>query len=157
MITKVPGSEQVRATRADSLGRLEHEFGVVLRRVKRVLAERARAVHPDLPPSSYLMLAYLEESGPCRSSAMADLFAMDKGAISRQVQHLVDLGLVERTPDPADGRAALLAVTDDTRRRMAEVQRSRREWLDQRLGHWSDDDLRVFVDMLGRYNASLDY
>ena len=30
---------------------------------------------------------------------------MDKGGVSRQVQHLVDLGLVERTPDPDDGRA----------------------------------------------------
>jgi DNA-binding MarR family transcriptional regulator len=144
-------------SRAHSLGRLEHEFGVVLRRVKRVLAERARAVHEELPPSSYLMLAYLEESGPCRSSAMAELFAMDKGAISRQVQHLADLGLVERTPDPADGRAALLAVTDEARRRMAEVQRDRRRWLDERLGDWSDEDLRTFVDMLSRYNASLDY
>jgi DNA-binding MarR family transcriptional regulator len=144
-------------TRAHSLGRLEHEFGVVLRRVKRVLAERARAVHEELPPSSYLMLSYLEESGPSRSSAMAEVFAMDKGAISRQVQHLSDLGLVERTPDPADGRAALLAVTDEARLRMAEVQRDRRRWLDERLGDWSDDDLRSFVDMLSRYNASLDY
>ena len=42
---------------------------------------------------------------------------MDKGAVSRQVQHLTELGLIERTPDPADGRAALLAVTDDARRR----------------------------------------
>jgi len=156
MSAKAASPERV-GTRAHSLGRLEHEFGVVLRRVKRVLAERARAVHPDLPPSSYLMLNYLEESGPCRSSAMAELFAMDKGAISRQVQHLADLGLVERTPDPADGRAALLAVTDEARRRMAQVQRDRRRWLDERLGDWSDDDLLAFVDTLSRYNASLDY
>ena len=144
------------ATRGDALGALEHEVGVVIRRVKRVIGVRARAVHEDLQPGSYLVLTHLAATGSCRSSAIADTFDMDKGAISRQVQHLTELGLIERTPDPADGRAALLTVTDDAHRRLADVQRNRREYLDQRLADWSDDDLRLFVDMLARYNASLD-
>ena len=146
----------MNATRSQTLGTLEHEVGVVIRRVKRVIGERARAVHEDLQPGSYLVLTYLETTGSCRSSAIAEAFDMDKGAVSRQVQHLTELGLIERTPDPADGRAALLTVTDDARRRMADVQRHRRKYLDERLAHWSDEDLRAFVDMLGRYNASLD-
>ncbi len=146
----------MNATRSQTLGTLEHEVGVVIRRVKRVIGERARAVHEDLQPGSYLVLMYLESTGSCRSTAIADAFDMDKGAVSRQVQHLTELGLIERTPDPADGRAALLAVTDDARRRMADVHRHRRKYLDERLADWSDEDLRAFVDMLGRYNASLD-
>jgi DNA-binding MarR family transcriptional regulator len=146
----------VTAARGGSLRELEHEFGVVLRRVKRVIGVRARAVHPELQPGSYLLLSHLADSGTCRSSVIADELDMDKGAISRQVQHLTELGLVRRTPDPADGRAALLAITDDARRRMADVQRHRRKWLDERLGDWSDEDLRAFVDMLGRYNSSLE-
>jgi hypothetical protein len=43
-------------SRAEELGRLEQEVGVLIRRVKRVIGERARAVHPDLQPASYLML-----------------------------------------------------------------------------------------------------
>ncbi len=144
------------ATRGDALGALEHEVGVVIRRVKRVIGVRARAVHADLQPGSYLVLTHLAATGSCRSSAIADAFDMDKGAISRQVQHLTELGLIERTPDPADGRAALLTVTGDAHRRLTDVQRHRREYLDRRLADWSDDDLRLFVDMLGRYNASLD-
>ena len=144
------------AIRSQTLGTLEHEVGVVIRRVKRVIGERARAVHEDLQPGSYLVLMYLESTGSCRSTAIADAFDMDKGAVSRQVQHLTELGLIERTPDPADGRAALLAVTDEARRRMADVHRHRRKYLDERLADWSDEDLRAFVDMLGRYNASLD-
>ena len=142
--------------RSEALGALEHEVGVVIRRVKRVIGVRARAVHPDLQPGSYLVLTHLEATGSCRSSAIAEAFDMDKGAVSRQVQHLTELGLIERTPDPADGRAALLAVTDDARRRLADVQRHRRKYLDERLADWSDEDLRAFVDMLGRYNTSLD-
>ena len=48
-----------------------------------------------------------------RASAIAEQFDIDKGAISRQVQHLVDLGLVDRVTDPDDGRAMLVSVSDE--------------------------------------------
>jgi DNA-binding MarR family transcriptional regulator len=143
-------------SRADELGRLEQEVGVLIRRVKRVIGERARAVHPDLQPASYLMLTYLRTSGPQRSSVLSDQFGVDKGAISRQVQHLFDLGLLERTPDPEDGRATLVSASSDAVRRMQAVDRDRRRWLEEQLAEWSEDDLRDFVSGLARYNAALD-
>ena len=143
-------------SRPDALRELEHEVGVLIRRVKRVIGARSRAVHADLQPSSYLLLAYLAETGPMRSSAIAERFDIDKGAVSRQVQHLVDLGLVERAPDPDDGRASLISATDDAVRRLVDVAEHRRKVLDERLGGWSDDDLREFVGFLGRYNATLE-
>lgn len=142
-------------SRPESLRLLEAEVGVLIRRVKRVIGERARLVHHDLQPASYLMLAYLAETGPMRSSEIAETFDVDKGAISRQVQHLVDLGLVDRTPDPDDGRAMLVSASDDAVRRLADVTAHRRKWLDERLGDWSDEELSGFVDVLGRYNAAL--
>lgn len=143
-------------TRTGTVRQLEHEMGVLVRRVRRVIGERARAVHPDLQPASYLMLAHLDESGPQRGSSLTETFGIDKGAISRQVQHLVDLGLVVRTPDPADGRAALLSLTDDGRARMRKVADQRRELLEQRFGDWSDADLVGFVNALSRYNRTLE-
>jgi DNA-binding MarR family transcriptional regulator len=144
------------SARAESLAHLEQEIGVLIRRVKRVIGERARSVHPDLQPASYLMLSYLTTEGPQRSSTLAEKFGVDKGAISRQVQHLVDLGLLVRTPDPDDGRAMLVSASDDGVRRMEAVVRDRRTWLDERLGEWSESDLREFATGLGRYNAALD-
>lgn len=143
-------------SRADELGRLEQEVGVLVRRVKRVIGERARAVHPDLQPASYLMLTYLATEGPQRSSALSEKFNVDKGAISRQVQHLCDLGLLDREPDPADGRAALVSASSDAVRRMESVDRDRRRWLEEQLATWSEDDLREFVSGLARYNEALD-
>lgn len=142
--------------RAETVHLLENEVGVLIRRVRRVIHERARSVHPDLLPASYLMLAHLVEVGPSRSSAIAETFGIDKGAISRQVQNLADLELIDRTPDPADGRATLLSVTDEARTRLGEVAQLRRKHLDERLGDWSDDDLDQLVSSLARYNAALD-
>jgi DNA-binding MarR family transcriptional regulator len=144
------------ATRADLLGGLEQEVGVMIRRIRRVIGERARSVHPDLQSSSYLMLTWLDHHGAQRASAMAEAFVIDKGAISRQVQHLLDLGLVDRTPDPDDGRATLVSVSAAAAARMSEVNDDRRRWLDERLGDWPDHDLSEFVRMLGSYNAALD-
>jgi DNA-binding MarR family transcriptional regulator len=143
-------------SRADELGRLEEEVGVLIRRVRRVIGDRARAVHDDLQPASYLMLSYLVTSGPQRSSVLSERFGVDKGAISRQVQHLVDLGLLDRAPDPVDGRATLVSASADAVRRMEAILSERRHWLDERLNEWSEDDLRDFASGLARYNSALD-
>lgn len=143
-------------SRAEELGRLEQEVGVLIRRVKRVIGERARAVHPELQPASYLMLTFLADEGPRRSSVLSEKFNVDKGAISRQVQHLCELDLLVREPDPADGRAMLVSASPDAVRRLEAVDRSRRDWLEGRLAEWSEADLHEFVADLTRYNAALD-
>ena len=50
-------------SRPDSLRQLEREVGVLIRRIKRVIGERAHAVHEDLQPASYLMLSWLADEG----------------------------------------------------------------------------------------------
>ena len=142
--------------RRQSLHRIEQEVGVLIRRVRRVIGDRARAVHPDLAPGSYLLLAHLAESGPLRASALVGEIGIDKGALSRQVQHLVDLGLLTRTDDPDDRRATLLSVSDDARERLDRVQRERSERFGQKLGDWSDEELADLAGRLSRYNAALD-
>jgi DNA-binding MarR family transcriptional regulator len=142
-------------SRAEELGRLEQEVGVLIRRVRRVIHERARAVHPDLQPASYLMLTYLAAEGPQRSSVMSEAFGVDKGAISRQVQHLCDLGLLLREADPLDGRAMLISASPDALHRMSAIDGERRRWLAEQLAEWSEDDLREFVTGLARYNSAL--
>lgn len=141
--------------RIDALRDLETEVGVLIRRVRRVIGERARSVHPELLPASYLMLAHVRDHGPLRASAMCAVFDIDKGAISRQVQHLIDLGLVDRQPDPEDGRATLLSATEDATLRLESVAVERRELLAERLASWSADELTEFSASLRRYNDAL--
>jgi len=128
---------------------------VLVRRIRRVIAERARLVHPDLQPASYLMLSHVAENGPMRASSVADLFTVDKGAISRQVTHLMELGLVQKTRDPEDGRAWLLSATPDAKERLRTVTEQRRTYLAERLEGWEAGDLELFTDLLARYNDSL--
>lgn len=142
-------------SRTDALRELEGEVGVLIRRIRRVIGERARAVHPELLPASYLMLGYVRDHGPLRASAIGQVFDIDKGAISRQVQHLIDLGLLDRSPDPADGRATLLSASEDAVRRLEQVADDRRQYLADRLGDWSADEMAAFTASLRRYNDAL--
>lgn len=135
---------------------LEREVGVLMRRARRVMAVRAALIHPDLVPTSYIVLGLICERGEVRASAVADCFDLDKGAVSRTVQHLADLGLVERRPDPDDRRATLLIPTDDALERMRHLVQVRRARLKERLGEWDAPALSAFVGDLSRYNAALE-
>ena len=97
----------------------------------------------------------LERNGPLRASALAEEFHLDKGAVSRRLSHLDELGFVERTPDPADGRATLVAVTPEGKQQLAQAEEHRQTWLEERMNGWSEADLDLLVTMLGRYNAAL--
>lgn len=138
------------------LDQLEQQLGRLTRRARRVVADRAAAVHPDLQPAAYLMLALLTDRGTLRPSEVAEFFDIDKGSISRQVHQLVELGLVAKTRDPEDGRALVLEMTADGARRMEAMHAQRRVRYSERLEAWSDEDLRTLAELLTRYNASLD-
>jgi DNA-binding MarR family transcriptional regulator len=134
---------------------LEHEIGTLLRRIRRGLAERAVQVHPELNPTSYMLLSTLREQGAQRAADLAELFALDKGAVSRIVSQLVDLGLVTRSPDPADGRASILTATDEALSRLAEVREDRRAHFDDRLAEWEPTEIEDLAAKLERFNAAL--
>lgn len=142
-------------SRAESLRLLEHEIGVLLRRIKLVIAERATEVHPELQVGSFHMLVWIADNGPVRATDLVEEFHIDKGAVSRTVQHLGELGLLVREPDPDDGRATLVSVSAEARQRLVAVDAQRREWVDQRLQGWSMAELTDLAERLGRYNQSL--
>lgn len=141
--------------RDEQLRELETQMAVVLQRLRKVIQRRAHDVDPTLSGAAYLILSFLLMRGPSRSSEVVVEFDIDKGAISRQVQQLVDLGLVIRETDPADGRASLLVLPESTKERLWSLSSDRRAALDAHLGDWSDEDLAQFCRRLGEYNAAV--
>ena len=148
--------DAIDAPRVESLIRLEAEVGVLMRRAKRAMRDRGRMLHPDLPPGGYMLLTWVAEHGPLRASALVDGLGIDKGAISRMVQTIVDLGLLERHPDPEDGRASLVSVTAEAREGLDRVARERRVRFSDRLAEWSPGEIDRLSAMLARYNEALE-
>lgn len=147
------GVEDVR--RDDAIRGLEHEIGRLLRRIRRGLADRAALVDPELSATAYPLLVTLAEFGPRRAADLADLFALDKGAVSRVVRQLLDLDLIEKSPDPDDGRASILTVTAKAKERLAAVVESRRADFDLRLAQWEPAAIVELAHGLARFNAAI--
>jgi DNA-binding MarR family transcriptional regulator len=133
---------------------VEQEITVFIRRGRAVSGEMAREIHPDLDLHAYGLLHRLTEVGPCRPSDLAAHFGIGKGTTSRQLACLESLGLVSRQPDPHDGRAHLLGLTEEGRTRLDRVRAIRQLRMRQRMATWPQDDIAEFARLLNRFNQS---
>ncbi|WP_156726059.1 MarR family winged helix-turn-helix transcriptional regulator [Streptomyces apocyni] len=132
---------------------LERELTVFLRRARASSGEMARAVHPDLESAAYGLLVRLAECGAQRATALAGYIGVGKATMSRQLRALEELGLVTREPDPADGRASLIRLTDDGRERFATVRAARRAQYVRKLADWDRREVAELARLLGQLNS----
>jgi DNA-binding MarR family transcriptional regulator len=138
---------------ADAVGT---QLGRLMRLVERAQAQY-HAEHPDaVERATYHLLVHLVNDGPRRSGTLADAVHSDPSTISRQVAHLVRLGLVERMADPEDGRATLLTATDEGRRVFEENRRVRIERFAEMLSDWPVADRRKLAELLGRFTTAFE-
>ena len=85
--------------------------------VTRLLARASGGPDDGPPMTSTQRLALFETviGGPLRLSELAERMGITAPTASRAVDGLVDLGLLERLPDPADRRAVRIDVTEQGR------------------------------------------
>ena len=69
---------------------------------------------------------------------------------------LVRAGLVERRADPLDGRACLLAATDDGRQLFDDLRAKRNQHLDQMLATWPLDRRQQLVELFDALNTDIE-
>ena len=91
-------------------------IGVLLQQLARDFERRARTTlqtrgHTELLPSHQVVFAGLGRAGT-RLTVLAQNAGMTKQAMGQIVDDLEQLGYVERTPDPVDGRAKIVRFTD---------------------------------------------
>jgi DNA-binding MarR family transcriptional regulator len=84
---------------------LRVSIGLLLRRLRQVRGEGELT----LPESS--ALARLDRGGPATASALARLEQISPQSMGATLASLEAKGLIERRPDPEDGRRAVLSVT----------------------------------------------
>ncbi|MER7922571.1 MULTISPECIES: MarR family transcriptional regulator [unclassified Streptomyces] len=102
-------------------------FGVLVRRARQVPVEGGLT----MPERS--ALARLDRGGPATSSAMAREAQITAQAMGATLNALRNRGLVERRPDPEDGRRVVLTVTDAGRQALKDKRNARAELLARAL------------------------
>lgn len=120
---------------------------------------RSRMLHQQGAPAMALVM-HVARCGPMRPRDLADAMHLDQSTVSRHLSHLSDLGLVARTPDPADGRAHLVTVTAEGRSELQRVLSMRVHELEQAIDAWTDEDrddlARLLTKFTDAYTAVID-
>ena len=102
---------------------LRVSIGLLLRRLRQVQVEG----EPTLPESSALVR--LDRGGPATPSALAALEQISPQSMGATLAALEARGLVERHPDPQDGRRSVMSVTDAGRQMLGDKRNARSEQL----------------------------
>lgn len=108
--------------------------------------------------AEYDVLAQLEaaEGGRLRMTDLSERVRLSRSGITRLVDRMVDLGLVERVSCPSDRRGTFAALTAAGRTRLGEAApvhlRGVHEFFTR---HLSDDQLREIASALGPLGAGM--
>jgi DNA-binding MarR family transcriptional regulator len=94
---------------SESAMRAARGLRVAVGRIRRLLHQAYDA--DELSMSQVSVLSRLEKDGPMSVSELAAAERVRQQSVGATVSTLADLGLVERQPDPADGRRVLVALT----------------------------------------------
>jgi DNA-binding MarR family transcriptional regulator len=132
----------------------EQHVGRLLLLAHRAFSARAAVLlqergYPEVALRHIDLLPHIDVAGT-RSTVLAGRVAMTKQGTGKLVAELEGLGLVERVPDPADGRAMLVRFTDAGMRFLTvavEVVQALEEEYRVVLG---DADLQALKSSLGR-------
>ena len=101
--------------------------------------------------SAHVLLFTLSHAGPMRLSDLAATVHVDASTVSRQAAQLVTEQLLVRQPDPEDGRASVVALSDAGRLFVEDMISRRRAFFDSTVAEWSAEELRTFTSLLHRF------
>lgn len=109
-----------------------------------------RRLDASLDQGSYFLLHTLSRTGSIRASDLAQACELDTSTVSRQLRQLTDNGLVERRPDPCDGRAHLVSLSPEGDRVTDEARARKRAIVLDQLAGWPDQDVAELARLLDR-------
>ncbi|NMD57869.1 MULTISPECIES: MarR family winged helix-turn-helix transcriptional regulator [Tsukamurella] len=97
---------------------------------------------PDLTPAQQAALQSLLLLGPVRMGELARYLRIRLPSATSAVDGLERLGLAERSPDPDDGRAVVVQLSEHGAQLTSELVEARNAVLAGHLGELSDEDRR---------------
>jgi DNA-binding MarR family transcriptional regulator len=136
----------------ETAARLRAVIGKLSRRLRPTAAGKAAG----LTPTKISVLMDVVRRGPLRLAEVAEAEGINPTMLSRVIADLVDAGLLERTSDKGDRRAAWVKATAAGRRLSERMRRERTAALDVALDELSEAERRQILDALGALEGLAD-
>ena len=124
----------------DVAAALRVSIGLFVRRL------RQAPVQGDLTLPEISALSRLDRAGPATPGQLAKIEQISPQAMGVTLSGLEERGFVERRPDPADGRRAVMSLTEAGRRAVRNKRTARNEQLAKALsGGFTRSELRTLM------------
>jgi DNA-binding MarR family transcriptional regulator len=129
------------------------------RALSRITYLAARTRHHDrlmtlaglsLDRADAAILRNLAEIEPLRPGLLASRLSVEASHVTRQLNRLEKAGYVIRVPDPDDGRAQLVQLTDLGNATVDKIRDASRHSLQTTLHDWSPEDLHQVATLFQR-------
>ena len=98
---------------------------------------------PGITPTVHAALHQVETHGPITAGQLAAHEHVQKPSMTRTIQALLDRELIERLPDPLDGRVRWLSITPAGRKLLQRSRRRTDEFLAKRVKKLGSEDRAV--------------
>jgi DNA-binding MarR family transcriptional regulator len=127
-------SNATEKTLAEAAAHLRLVITRTARRMRQEAGSELRAPHASA-------LTTVELHGPLTPSELADIERVKRPTATRILRLLEEEGLVERTPDPDDGRSALISLTGEGRERLRRLRKRKNAYLARRMRNLDADEV----------------
>lgn len=140
------------AVAPDTAARLVHQIFDLQRAVRCVAAVKVRGEDPGVALQG--VLRFVGE-GETRATRLAERLGVSAPVLSRHICELEDQGYVVRRPDPLDGRAQLVALSDTGAAKLRSIEDQRATTILGFLQDWSEQDVEETTNTLQKLAESL--
>lgn len=144
-----------------ALRRRQTELMLAFSRVNQLILKRAgelleaRGLHTLTPSQANALIVLFNARRPINARELARELGVSEVTVSRFLRKMEDVGWVERTPDPADGRSMLLRTTRYARERFLDLAEVSNAVLDATFGGVSREELDTLASAFGRVQSNL--
>jgi DNA-binding MarR family transcriptional regulator len=135
--------DQARDTKATGLTDSAARLRMAIVRTARRLRQEAAGAGLALTPTSASALATVERHGPLTPSELAEIERVKRPTATRTLRVLDEAGLVDRAPDPGDGRSCLVSVNAAGRERLRRLRGRKNAYLALRMRELPEDDVET--------------
>lgn len=99
----------------------------------------------DITHDQYYVLRYIYKRGVCTSTELADVFAVNKSAITAMTNRLVEKGMIARGKDEDDRRVISLTLTEKGKMWLIETERKVYELVETMMTKLSHEEIEQFI------------
>ncbi|RJQ72974.1 MarR family transcriptional regulator [Pseudonocardiaceae bacterium YIM PH 21723] len=133
-----------------------HDLGAAFGRLTRAMVEAEEPIlrRHDLEMWDYVLLSALESAAAPTQAELAATVRRDKTRIIPLLDSLEERRLLSRTPDPADRRNRIVALTDTGRAVLRDARAEIRRMEAGYLASIPAGERKVFLDVLDRLAAA---